>query len=466
MPKKAKVAMLSAYPLADQPIGSSVPYMPQARPWNVRSVNAPTMGEGRDPSSRVEEFVGAGGDAQKEEDAKGKEKASQKAAAAAGMARPTASVTEIPGASRAAKRLFQDADVRKAGLPIKGATLLKELVAEVSTSHEQKAPVQHLTFPAILYFFLGLVFPPLLLCGCRYTSSANATAKLFGFASLFMLGAYTTIGLIVFAMLWKDDAWNKSDPACTQYIIDTDNRMTTVYGKATSIDSLDAPGLQTTQNVSLYQVDCAYVMQVVVDDASLTKIPRTMVVKVSTPGTTGDNFGVYARALGAKVNPSQGQVPAKSWFTYSNPFESNPWPESSVYYDKETPVRPPCKMGMCDGVYGNGLPLISGSQWEVRAPLGWYKYYMGIGVFALDTFATERAFCIDTCVYNHELIPDSDPPQYKDPCAEYPDEITSCPNKQVAACTFARTRNDCLGQITLRGKKGSKELEQDPAFFS
>ena len=256
--------MLSAYPLADQPIGSSVPYMPQARPWNVRSANAPTMGEGREPSSRVEEYVGggAGGGEKKEDDEKAKEKASKKATAAAGMARPTASVTEIPGASRAAKRLFQDADVRNAGVPIKGATTLKELVAEVSTSHERQAPVQHLTFPAILYFFLGLIFPPLLLCGCRYTSSANSTAKLFGFMSLFMLGAYITVGLIIFAMLWKDDEWNGGDPACTRYVIDTESRQTTIYGKATSIDSLDAPGLQTTQNVSLYEVDCAYVMQV------------------------------------------------------------------------------------------------------------------------------------------------------------------------------------------------------------
>ena len=49
---------------------------------------------------------------------------------------------------------------------------------------------------------------------------------------------------------------------------------------------------------------------------------------------------VYARNLGSKVNPSQGQVPAQSWFTYSDPFLSNPWPESSVNFGVSPPVRP------------------------------------------------------------------------------------------------------------------------------
>jgi hypothetical protein len=286
---KEKTPMLSAYPLADEPIGSSVPYMPQARPWNARSVNAPNVGEGRDPSSRLQEYVGAKG-AKLDDDPAESERQAKKAQAA-GTTRPTASVTEIPGAARGAKRLYEEANVKQAHKPVKGATNLKELVAEVGAGRSGKPPVQHLAFPAILYFSLGLVCPPLLLCGCRYTSSANSTAKFFGFASLFMFGVYTTVGLVLFARFWRDDNWSGDDPSCSRYMLDTESRLDTKYGKATSVDSLDAPGLQTTQNVSLYQVGCAYIMQVVVEDTEATQAPRTMIVKVATPGTTGDNFG-------------------------------------------------------------------------------------------------------------------------------------------------------------------------------
>jgi hypothetical protein len=32
-----------------------------------------------------------------------------------------------------------------------------------------------------------------------------------------------------------------------------------------------------------------------------------------------------------------------------------------------------------------------------------FKYYMAIGVFALDRLALERPFCLDTCVLEHSM---------------------------------------------------------------
>jgi hypothetical protein len=190
--------------------------------------------------------------------------------------------------------------------------------------------------------------------------------------------------------------------------------------------------------------------------------------KVSDPASVCRS--VYARRLDQKVNPSQGQAPAESWFQEADPFKSNPWPQGNVNFG--TDIRPPCKQGMCDGIYGKALPQIAGSQWEVRVPLGWYKYYMGIGVFADSALAVERAFCVDTCVYKHELVEGSDPPEWRDPCASYVDEITQCPNEEVQRCAFARTRAECLGAFTRRREKKTigkerivEEQDQDPPFF-
>lgn len=95
--------------------------------------------------------------------------------------------------------------------------------------------------------------------------------------------------------------------------------------------------------------------------------PRTFAVRVSTPGTTGDDFGVFVRSRGARINPSTDPAPAKSWFEFANPFSSNPYSKD----DQNFGSRPPCLTGQCNGIYGNSLPAIQGAQYDVKVPLGW-----------------------------------------------------------------------------------------------
>ncbi len=103
------------------------------------------------------------------------------------------------------------------------------------------------------------------------------------------------------------------------------------------------------------------------DDKPRWRPPRTLVVRIATPGTTGDNFGLYVRSRGSRINPSTDAAPAKSWFGFSSPYKSNPYSLGSPNYG----LRPPCVQGMCDGIYGNSLPGIQGAQYESKVPLGW-----------------------------------------------------------------------------------------------
>ena len=202
MVKETKSApkTLSAYPLTDQPIGSSLPYVPQARPWDARTLNAPPLGEGRDPSSRLGTNVAMSGresPVAKDERKQKAQKAQQEADTI--VARPTASVTDIPGASAAAKRMDAVGSFRAPAKPIKGAMQRIQLDNVDRVFLDKETNVQHFTFPAILWFVVGVFCPPFLCCGLRFTGSANAVAKFFGWASIFLLCCYIAGGMIIFA---------------------------------------------------------------------------------------------------------------------------------------------------------------------------------------------------------------------------------------------------------------------------
>lgn len=169
---------------------------------------------------------------------------------------------------------------------------------------------------------------------------------------------------------WRSDEWSGEDPACIQYRLgDTVDHTATELGSALSIYGLNGPGLATTTSISIEKVDCAFVAQVVADARDVTLNPRTLYVRMNTPGDTGDNFGLYVRSRGARINPSTDPAPAQSWFEEADPFRSNPYAGDDPRFGQ----RPPCITGMCDGVYGNSLPDIAGSQYEARVPLLWSR---------------------------------------------------------------------------------------------
>eukprot|EP00960_Hanusia_phi_P034447 751082-Hanusia_phi.AAC.1 len=77
-------------------------------------------------------------------------------------------------------------------------------------------------------------------------------------------------------------------------------------------------------------------------------------------GTQGDDFGVYARKIDAKISQAAigpadssesfpdplltgAKAPSRAWLEYASPFLSNPWPQGSAYYG--TAERPPCSEG-------------------------------------------------------------------------------------------------------------------------
>ena len=185
---------LSSYPLADQPLGSSVPYVPQARPWNSRTLNAPSLGEGRDPSERI-------GTGLSKSDIEGRSKELEdKDVKPVFDQRPTASVTDIPGAAASAKRLDGIGSFKNPGRSIKmGAMQRGKLHIQKGDEAflEGEDHLQHFTFPAILWCCVGTcLFPPALCCGFRFTSSANSVAKGFGWASIFILCLYVAGALL------------------------------------------------------------------------------------------------------------------------------------------------------------------------------------------------------------------------------------------------------------------------------
>jgi len=195
MVKEGKLApkVLSAYPLTDQPIGSSLPYVPQARPWDAQQLNAPPLA------------IGGGGRRGTSVGASEVEKHAVKSAPQnlvsdkMTIQRPTASVTDIPGAAAPAKRLEKTASFRSPAQPIKKGAMQRMQIEDSEHVFQGEANVQHFTFPAILWCVVGVICPPFLCCGLRFTGSANAVAKFFGWASIFIFCCYIAGGMILFA---------------------------------------------------------------------------------------------------------------------------------------------------------------------------------------------------------------------------------------------------------------------------
>ena len=190
-PSKEKT--LSAYPLSGQPLGSSLPYVPQARPWDAPQLTAPPL-----QTSGVRNQAGRANRADTT-DAKDQIIAAAKAPVDTVM-RPTASVTDIPGASAPAKRLEHVGSFKAPGKGLQGAGAQRIHIEESESSHlNDEASVQHIAFPAIMWFIVGVFCPPFLCCGLRFLRSANAVARLFGAASVFMLCVYFTLVMILIA---------------------------------------------------------------------------------------------------------------------------------------------------------------------------------------------------------------------------------------------------------------------------
>lgn len=156
--------------------------------------------------------------------------------------------------------------------------------------------------------------------------------------------------------------WGGTDPACLRFIQGSDDYTGNDYGSAAPFIGIAGPGLAVTPNISIMETNCSFMAQVVIEADEIGKRDRTLVVRIQTPGTTGDNFGLYVRDRGSKVNPSSDPAPAKAWFEFSRPEMSNP---------QDSGKRGKCLRGMCDGVVGNAVPAIAGTMYESRVNLGW-----------------------------------------------------------------------------------------------
>lgn len=156
--------------------------------------------------------------------------------------------------------------------------------------------------------------------------------------------------------------WGGTDPVCLRFIQGEDDFTANEYGYASPFVGLAGPGLAVTPNISIMETNCSFMAQVVIEADETLKRDRTLVVRIQTPGTTGDNFGLYVRSRGSKVNPSSDPAPAKAWFEFARPEMHNPQSGGS---------RGKCDRGMCDGVVGNALPAIAGTMYESRINLGW-----------------------------------------------------------------------------------------------
>eukprot|EP00277_Geminigera_cryophila_P040753 CAMPEP_0173105700 /NCGR_PEP_ID=MMETSP1102-20130122/40342_1 /TAXON_ID=49646 /ORGANISM="Geminigera sp., Strain Caron Lab Isolate" /LENGTH=446 /DNA_ID=CAMNT_0014002157 /DNA_START=110 /DNA_END=1450 /DNA_ORIENTATION=- len=434
----------SAYAMADMPDGASVPYLPMARSRERMAPPLQVMGN----DIRMKSQLGpVGGN---DHAAKDKPKIMLPSAT-----RASQSVTEIPGAAALPMRLSAvgSFDSRIASKGIRTGAMGRQSGSAYEIDKPESTlpePSQMTTFPVIMWFLLGLVFPPFLLCGCRYISSANQTAKLFAALSIFMFLVYITTGLIIFASVWKSDAWGGEDPSCVRYTSGGGeaNHIATPLGDPKAIEAYD-PGVRTVQNVSIYTESCLWMGQLVVDETSEDKeAPKVLYMRVITPGTQGDDFGVFARKIDDKINPAAAgaQSPARAWLEFADPAQSNPWAPGTTEYDQnqdtKLPYIPPqCLIGMCKGSYGQAAPLMGGAQYTLRVNLNWFKYYMVIGVVAKTQQALERPFCVETCVLNY--IKQSDG-SYREPCEGR--DIANC---DEVKCVFAATRKDCLGDPSL-----------------
>jgi hypothetical protein len=162
--------------------------------------------------------------------------------------------------------------------------------------------------------------------------------------------------------LYFKAGWGGEDKNCLRYIQGLNDFTSNDFGKANPVLGITAPGLVVTTNITIMEVNCSFVAQMEIEGDEIQKLDRTLVIRIHTPGTNGDNFGLYVRDRGTKINPSIDPAPAKAWFEFARPQLSNPQPGGQ---------RGKCNRGMCDGVYGNSLPGLAGSMYEARVPLGW-----------------------------------------------------------------------------------------------
>ena len=352
-------AIRSAYPLVDQPIGTSVPFMPSARPWNVRSTRA--LDDHDDSATAVSEAI---------------HPAAQKPMQVQ-IGRKTASVTENQGFVEPPKVLNQDANLRSAGRPLNAAGgLLKprsyvreDILTDLMEERSGAPPPRDedvLTKPAIVFLIIGIFLPPFLFCGVRYLKSMNMVARRVGYCSIFILLCYLLAGLIVFVQMYTamyKTGWSGTDPICIRYLQGQgQNALGYSLGSAMGVMGMTAVGLGPTPNISLYQVNCGIVLQVPV--LQPTAQYQTMYTRVLTPRTTGDDFGVYVRNRPeGQLNRFSDQPPALAWFQYADPYVSNP-PKGPA-----SAGPPPCPIDMCSGKYAKASPLIAGIQYNVEVLL-------------------------------------------------------------------------------------------------
>mmetsp|Transcript_36892 Transcript_36892/g.83181 ORF Transcript_36892/g.83181 Transcript_36892/m.83181 type:complete len:441 (-) Transcript_36892:96-1418(-) len=434
--QNGKSPYTTAYSYEDQPIGTAIPYTPQAR--TTEAGGAPSLGF-RSPSESIKPYPVSEKHSQKKSDAPALDK---KAVPLPTLPRPTISVTDIPGAAATPFRIGHSVSMSSSSIlkPIKAPHNEGEANVIIVERKAKRDAYLHSTFPAFVTFAVGLIFPPVLLLGYRFIRSVNYRAKVLGVASLFTFLLYCTAGIIIFAKFWRSDSWDGSDPSCIRYSMgSSSNYLSSELGSPISIQGVD-PGTKTLQNISLYTVNCMFMGQLMVTETTTDKnAPKVLVVRMVSPGTQGDDFGVYARKIDAKISQAAigAKAPSRAWLEYASPFLSNPWPQGSAYYG--TAERPPCSEGMCDGVYGQSLPALAGSQYEVRVNFLWYRYYVIIGVVAKTKQALERPFCVDTCVLEYVESPVGSG-KYVDPCEGI--ELSICPNIN---CVFAKTRAQCLG---------------------
>ena len=189
------------YSMSDMPIGTSVPYLPVAR---TRERLPPRLLGSADKTGRQ-------GPAQTfEEDDDGIIPWAIVLGASMDVVpvtqRPSASVTEIPGASAQPMRINEIGSFKPSieMKSLKTGAMSRELVDK--TARIDGAGTSN--FTVVLFFILGLICPPFLLCGCRYLSSPSKVAKMLGALSIFMFVTYVMVGVIVFATLWKPDKWS------------------------------------------------------------------------------------------------------------------------------------------------------------------------------------------------------------------------------------------------------------------
>mmetsp|Transcript_25141 Transcript_25141/g.82985 ORF Transcript_25141/g.82985 Transcript_25141/m.82985 type:complete len:404 (+) Transcript_25141:86-1297(+) len=389
----------SIYPVIDEPVGTSVPFFPQVATQDSKP-KVPMLGQGQDPSKRLDLSMS-------EADAKALMQGSHPAMKRpdiTSLVRPTASITEIPGAPSAAKRLSGATSLRDAAKPIEnGAVQRQALDSIVSPLTNKEDTSDRFSFPAVVSFAIGWIFPPMWLCGLRSLSSANRTSRLLGAASLFLLVLYCTLALVLFAKYYWPDDWSGNDPSCVQFTQGQQDFTSNPNGSALAIQTLPATSA-VIPNITLYTVNCAYVTQTQISADTSTYKNRSFVVRALFPTTLGDDFGLYVRDIGSPISTSSASSPARAWFQYSNPAVSNPYKVGSPNYGS----RPPCLSAMCNGVYEAPAFAKQGSKYVATVSLGWYQYQMAIGMYAITKNALERSFCIDTCLIDN--IPDPNNP--------------------------------------------------------